>query len=361
MPPEHRPSILDEFDNGIYVKLNLLRLTEAIETQPWVVDGLTRPEWQAVNDLLYAEEDTALAILDLPLPVSLRSIVISSLARLSDNADDDAKAVLAHASLQDGITEAEALLLVPLGENAVNHRGAAASLLEPGALTVESRVITLPYTGETTLAILRRVEGSPRTMEFLEKSVRGIEDIMRRPYPNRHIVMFAENVGPAGVNYATHMTIQPRYDIDAGYNPSLSFSLIAHETAHFHYHHYGDWGTWIVEGVPNFLSSIVQGATQETIAVTAHQLPGFCQTINTVDDMHRAGPGADECGYYVGESFFVELYKALDEEVFYERLRALYELLISDRETRSIDHLKTAFEYGGDAATTPIIDKWHGL
>ena len=44
------------------------------------------------------------------------------------------------------------------------------------------------------------------------------------------------------------------------------------------------------------------------------QLPNLAATIESppwvVDGMHRADPGNNECGYYVGESFFVELYEA---------------------------------------------------
>ncbi len=354
--------------------------------KPWVQDAITADEatvlrylyWTISYDtdsppppqVIAAVNAVAGRTLAMPFLASVESpdaLAVRSLERIEDISKTDFLQVMARPTLNDGITDGEAEIVLLLG--ATYQYGDLAlvdTLLDPTRITVEKRAIRLPRSGEVDLAIIRTAPGPARSMDLLEHSVRGIEEFMGTPFPTNHIAaLFAEEAvleGAAGVNFGTHMSMLPEFDVDDG-SQLANFlpSLTTHEVAHYYWR--GN-ETWIDEGGATFMEFPVENVRTGR-GLIADRYP--CAYVSSIAEVVALDPEqlspAGTCNYSLGERIFLDLYRNLGDAVYrrgfsslYQRSQVLDEYLWPTY--LDISHVRDAFQPIASAATS-IITRWY--
>ena len=292
---------------------------------------------------------------------------VGSLERYSGLSNRDFLDVMSHPRLSDGITDEEAKIVLLLG--ATYQFGGPAlvdTLLDPTQIIVEERAIRLPRSGEMDLAIIRTAPGAARSMDLLEYSVRSIEEFMGAPFPTNHVaVLFNEEAvleGAAGVNFGTHVTMLPEYDVDdGGHDANFLPSLTAHEVAHYYWHGSEDW---IDEGGATFMEFAVEkGRVGRGLIADRYPCPYVSSIAEVVAlDPEQLSP-EDICNYSLGERIFLDLYRNLGETTFrrgfsslYQRSQVLDEFLWPTE--MNVSHVRNAFQPLAPAATA-VINRWY--
>ena len=245
-----------------------------------------------------------------------------------------------------------------------NNSDLVDTLLDPDRVILEERVIELPLTGETHLAIIRTALGVERSMDLLEHATHAVEAYMAVPLPTNYIgLLFEEAVSgdSAGTNFGTHVAALPKYDVDdGGHEAEFTGSLIAHEVAHYYWS--GNRG-WVDEGVADFMASVSENARNGGPIEVTNDPCAYARTVADLENLDPAiGESAFTCNYALGERLFVDLYRNLDEDNFREGLRDLYLLSqvedegeMQDNTEVGIEHLKAAFR-GSEEVENPVVD-----
>ena len=301
------------------------------------------------------------------------ALAVRSLEKLGDRKVDTFLEVMSHPTIADGITDEEAKMVALLG-GTYSYRPESGDVLMRGAgVNVEERTIQLPLAGETLLSVVRIRDQNTSSMDFLEHSVRTIEEFMGVPLTAGYIALLYDDAvfpGSGGTNFGTHMAMQLLYDVENSSWWGYTAFVIAHEVAHYY------WSgnrNWIDEGAAEILGSISEYARDETpIDVTNNP----CAAAETIGELEAMDPDAlgtrgFNCNYSLGEQLFLDLYNSLGEETFRQGFRALY--LKSQAEDYSDDcegtelgicHLLAAFKADATEAQAAMVDeivaRWYG-
>ena len=381
---------------GRYVRPVADKLLE----KPWLRDDITADEVMVIQNIYWmahpqgeAQADAVLEetlrILDMPFLEIVKSadaLAVDSLERLRDQ---DAQAfldALSHARLADGITDQEAKMVALLGGTYLYRPESADALLRGTGVHWEERAVTLPLSGEMSLAVARSRDQTTPSMDYLENSVRAVEEFMGLPYETKYIALYFDvAVIPEfdGANFGTHMTILPEYDVENSEEWNDTPSLITHEVAHYYWRGSKDW---IDEGAATFLevlseieeirnvdtSTVRLNAVLKEIDVDHDDLCASVKTIGELENQYSAEKTvASLCDYWLGWALFFDLYLGLGEGTFREGFRNLY--LKSQAEDYSdgcegtelgICHLVAAFKADVTAAQAAKVDEivaqWYG-
>ena len=361
-------------------------LAQAMLQKSWVQDDITADEGTTLQYLYwmvwYEDEpvsaiaSAAIRILDMPFLDDVSSadaLALRSIERLGDSDADALLKMMSHPKINDGITDEEAKMVALLGGTYSYRPQSGDVLLQGTGVYWEERTIELPISGEVSLAVVRIRDQSTASMDFLEHSVRSIEEFMGISLPTHYIALLYDDAvfpGSGGTNFGTHMAIQLLYDVEGGYWWDYTPFVIGHEVAHYYWRGNRDW---IDEGASEVLGSISEYARDETpIGVTNRP----CAAVKTIGELEAMDPDAlgtrgFNCNYSLGEQIFLDLYNSLGEETFRQGFRALY--LKSQAEDYSdscegtelgICHLAAAFKADvsdAQAATVDeIVARWYG-
>ena len=339
----------------------------------WVQEGIGEQEARALEELSFLSrknEGQASRIVDMPFLETLEPPDVSALESLVDMAwfrQADYQRVLSHSTFSDGITDDWAKIVATLYGVSKNNSDLVDTLLDPDRVTLEERVIELPLTGETHLAIIRTGPGAERSMDLLEHAVRQAEEYMTTSFPTGYVGwLFGDAVIPtfAGTNFGTHIASLAKYDVDDG-NDDAEFTSthIAHEVAHYFWNGNSDW---VDEGASDFMAYASENArTGRPVEVTNYPC-AYARTITQLENLDTSSEeGADSpysCNYALGERLFVDLYRNLGEDAFWQGLRNLYRMSQvedgddSDEDTGvGIEHVKTAFK-GVEGVDDSLVD-----
>lgn len=321
----------------IYLAATQRELFRLLAAKPWVNRPNLGPagpvivglDLIAVRDSAAAGRLAAMPFLDRLEPtdsLAADSLAVKSLSLLAHFDLAAFQKVMRHPTVGDGITDAEARIIVLLdGVNQVNP-ALVETLLDPAQTRIEQRVIELPRAGPVTLAIIRTRDGVPRSMDLLEHAVRSTESFIGQPFPVQYVaLLFADAVaGPfGGSNYGLNLVIRPAYDVaDASHEAAVAPRVIAHEVAHYYWH---GAAAWLDEGAAEFTAALVERARSGRPLAPANYPCGPGRTIGYLEtrDYPRADPG-HVCNYAVGERIFLDLYDRLGEEVFRRGFQLLY-------------------------------------
>ena len=200
------------------------------------------------------------------------------------------------------------------------------TLLDPGSISIERRAITLPLAGDVELAIVRTRPGSPRSMEFLEHSVRTAEELMDAPLPTRYVgLLYADAVpsSSAGANFGTHIVLRSEHAVSVD-NPEESSDTggIAHEVVHYYWRGNADW---VNEGAANFIGTVIERRVDAAEVALAGAPCPYMRTIAELDELAPDRETAEfGCNYTLGERLFFDLHRSLDEAEFWRGVRDLY-------------------------------------
>ncbi len=363
-------------------------LPSAILQQSWVADGISSDEAAVIRYLywmVWIENDairqniieTAIQILGMPFLGSVESadaLAVRSLARLERSDEDNFLEIMSHPKLSDGITDEEAKIVALLAGTHKYRPESVDFLLRGAGVYLEERLINLPSSGEVLLAIIRIRDQVTPSMDFLEHSVRTIDEFMGEPLPTNYIALLYDDAvftGSGGTNFGTHMAMQLLYDVENGYRWDSTPHIIAHEVAHYY------WGgsnqNWIDEGAAEILGSISENARVEK-PVESTNNP--CASVKTIAELEARKPENLEtagfnCNYSLGEAFFLDLYHTLGEETFRQGFRNLYLKSLRDDDADGCEgtdlgicHLVAAFkaDVADEVAATvdEIVGRWYG-
>ena len=333
-------------------------------------DGVDAAEIRTIEELSYLSQrdsGAALRIAQMPFLESLEPPDLSALVSLRQLAAFQRETfdrVLNNLSLGDGITNNMAPLIATLKGVAATNPDLVDVLLAPNRVSLESRTITLPLSGDVVLSIMRTGPGAARSMDLLEDSVLGAEEFMGAPLPTNYVgLLFEDAVSGsfAGTNFGTHVAILPKYDVDDGSREAeFTGQSMAHEVAHYYW---GGNANWIDEGAAELMASISETA-RIGHPVGATNYP--CAYADNIAELESLETGRDTsefgCNYSLGERLFVDLYHTLGNEGFREGFRNLYlaSEVINDADNRrgtsvGIGHLREAYSSAGDA----VIARWY--
>ena len=257
-------------------------------------------------------------------------------------------AVMNHPTVQDGITDDEAKVIVTLYGTMRYNPDLLDTLLDPSRVTVEERTIDLPLAGETLLTIIRIGPGSAESMNHLEYAVRTLEEFMDVPFPTNYVAyLFADAVSDpddefvAGSHFNSHITSKPDYD------DGESSRHIAHEVAHYYWT--GDL-RWINEGGADF-SSIIAEHTRTGSRVEVRRRT--CAEFSIIKDIKRPADddGPHTCDYRLGQRFFLDMYHTLGEVAFRQGFRGYH---LSD--TKGVAAMEAAFKDAAGPDAEHLVD-----
>ena len=369
---------LDEFERTTIERLGWIadedvELANVIAGKPWLADSLTDAAARSVSSLYdIKHEDAALArdIANMPFLETMEPTDAAAMAALSWLAHSEILAlreVLAHPTLQDGITD-EWTPVVALMDS-VNEAAPAflRPLLDPDQVGVEQRAVILPRTGAVDLAIIRTEAGAPRSMDLLEHSIGSIETFMDTAMPTNFVgLLFGTAVlGYAhGTNYGDYFVMLPEYDADDGSDEAdYAGRLMAHEVAHYY------WSgnpNWLDEGLAELLAAVAENERTGAPVTIEYSYCPAGDNIALLERLDAAGVIYDyRCNYALGGQFFLELYNTLGDPAFREGLLNLYlASLVEDYADEfdgspvGIRQIHDAFQSRSDAVA-PIIDKWY--
>ncbi len=362
-------------------------LAPAVLQKSWFVDGITAHEATVAQNLywlVWIEDDlvreniidATIRTLSMPFLETVTStdaLAVMSLQRLERDDEQTFLDVLADTRLEGGITDEEAKMVALLGGTYSYRPESGDALLRGAGVKVEERTIQLPLAGETLLSVVRIRDQSTASMDFLEHSVRAVEEFMGEGMPTGYIALLYDDAvfpGSGGTNFGTHMAMQLLFDVENGYWWDYTPFVIAHEVAHYYWRGNRDW---IDEGAAEILGSISEYARDETpIGVTNNP----CAAAKTIGELEAMDPDAlgtrgFNCNYSLGEQIFLDLYHSLGEETFRQGFRSLY--LKSQAEDYSDDcegtelgicHLVAAFKADVSEAQAAKVDeivaRWYG-
>ena len=359
----------------------------ALSTKPWFKDGFSDEELSVVGYLISIANRSrtdAQAIIGMPFldSVEIRdTLALRSLNNISARDADDFSELMSHPRIKDGITDEETKIVAVLGGRTYSSApGSAQVLLAETGVYIEERLIELPHTGETLLAVIRTEDRVTPRMDHLEHAVRSMERFMGVPFPIDYLALLYYDhpqVNNANNNF-THLLIPAEADSVDG--PDWHASVIAHEAAHWYWRNDGEgyqYQNWITEGSAEFLRIISE---HERIGRPLEPIKSPCPFFDNISELEKANPDRTFipgqttpriCYYSLGQRFFLDLYLALGDETFRPAYRALYLRHQQDDRTDgcggprlNICRVVSVFKDGASAEVIRKVDeviaRWYG-
>ncbi len=327
----------------------------------WIADGFQRKDeyWAARGLIKLADEGHLAKFIEEPWVVEGRNYAALwglATSELSFDPPEVLSWVVDHPALNDGISDGEAAILATV------RKPDDASSLDPDAVIIENRTITLPLAGTVELTIIWNSAGLDGTMDTLEQVVRRIEATMGFPFPQRQVVYRIDLGGPWSASH------RDRYVYLSGpWSPEQLNISVAHETAHY----YWDWPSvgwtriginyqWVHEGAADFLTYLGE-------EITLGVEPGDECDLN-IPEVERLPLSGPRCWYDIGQRFYRDLYRTMDEVNFrlaFRRwhLHMLYGVPACRGDTTTYCRVMEAFTtYASEenrAAVEELINRWY--
>ena len=385
------PWIRDEITYVDFDALRRLReLTRNIEStaviaMPWIHEGITKGRADALKYLSWISSrnaDAAAALIAMPFLKSLESrdtLALRSLSEIAVPDPDGFRELMSHPRIKDGITDEETKIVAVLGGRTYTYApGSAQVLLAETGVYIEERLIELPHTGKTLLAVIRTQDKVTSSMDNLEHAVRSIERFMGEPFPINYLALLFYDMQPKGAyNNRTNLLMAPDRDLVDG--PDWHAGVIAHEVAHWYWRNEGDgsqFRLWITEGSADLLRIISQ---HERVGRPLDAIGRPCRYFESISEIEKANPPTkidgqpnpmSGCRGSLGQRFFLDLYLTLGDETFRQAFRALYLKSEQDypgdgcgRPPLNFCRVEAAFKDGASAEVVAkvdeVIDRWY--
>ena len=223
-------------------------LAGAVLEKPWTQDGITRDEAEAIYqlyELIPAEDNPwhqtvirkTVEILAMPFLDTVEShdaLAIWSMRKFRRQDTAGFLELMDTPVLSDGISDDATKIVLLLGSTNKYKPESIPVLLDGTSVFMEERTIYLPYSGQTTLSIVRiREQAIPSaSMERFEHAIRIIDDFMGVSFPTNHLVWFFDDHRTSGHHTGAHITSNPKRD-DIGYGRGPRHA--AHESGHYYW------------------------------------------------------------------------------------------------------------------------------
>ena len=363
----------EAIENVSYVAYADSEVASSVVSLRWVQDGIEDDEVGLIENFFWitnGDPGAALRIAGMPFVETIEAPDISAieaLSRLAAVMPETFVRVLSHPALLDGISNDIAPVIATLHGVAGRNPGNIDVLLDPSRVSLERRTITLPLAGDVVFVIIRTAPGAERSMDLLEHSVRGVEELMGVPLPTRYVGLLFEDTVPGsspGANFGTHIAILAEFDVDDGsHEAKITGRALAHEVAHYYWSGNEDW---VDEGAADFMASVIDGVRTGS-PIGANNPPcGHAGSIAELESLGIAQADVEfRCNYSLGERLFVDLYRTLGEERFQRGFRTLYlaSEVEDDADNRrdtsvGIEHIRDAFR-SDDGAESAVMARWY--
>ena len=325
----------------------------------WGKDSISTLDAEAIRYLALISRDHGDSMLPMPFLSTVEASDVAALESLyatASRSEEEFRDVMAHPTLSVGITDYWAKVLTTL--SSVVETGdpdLLEHLLSPSNVSVEERQIHLPFTGATSLALIRvDVEGSAESVDRLVEVLVELDAVMATSLPTSYIGVLVADGGWFGHNAGSHVAIAPEYDENPGLNFGLRH-LFMHEIGHYFWR--GN-KPWINEGIANTLADLFELKVTGRNTYQERDFDG-CDKV-TIEDLDNGLSGFPLCPYHLGTPLFMELHGELGESRFHEGLRKLYQRALGDAEV-GVREVKTAFVGVAEDAdeVEAIIDRWY--
>lgn len=324
----------------------------AAVAKPWVEDGISSTEKDALLSLWRLGGEDSKRYLEMPFLHEFNphdAVALKVLAWLARDKSDVYRKVTTSAPFEEGLTDTWAIVVTTLG-SALRVDGLLDRALDPTSVNVERRIVTLPISGDISLAFVRiDVDGSGKSIEIAQDVLVEVESVMGMALPTAHVGVLVADGGWWGHNSGTHVAIRPLEDQDPDTDSSGSYGLqhlLTHEFAHYYWRGHQ---AWIDEGIANTLADLHELRVAGRDVFSERSFGCKESAIRDIDeDSHRT------CPYDLGTQLFTELHGALGDAKFREALRALY---LMDGKL-GIAELRRALEGEGEEVLA-IIDRWY--
>ena len=353
----------DAIDQLLYIGVSDIPNLRATLGLAWVQDAISEVEYDAIywlENLGHEDVPTLAAIIAMPFlhtPDTTDVLALRSMRRL---AHEEALAPLTdHASVLDGITEDETTLVTAVG-TLYRDTDEISRMLDPGYASIET---TTGAPGLQISIIRSGSQSQPWTADAVADAVDYAEQVMLLDLPVDHVILVlndkAVSSTAAGTNYGFAISYLPEYEQMQDTFEGRAFQQgLVHEVAHYYWR--GN-ENWIDEGLANTIE-YMHGADNGLS-------PGQLKTRREDCEAHDlemlsewdAPIGSPEhyCNYYLGERLFLELRESLDDAEFSEKLRELYQLSLTAQETDQTPGIAAVRQVFSDQAA--IVDKhWSG-
>ena len=345
-------------------------LAERMLNMPWIQDDSnTETEAYALQYLgriRGRNADAAAALAAMPFLESVEArdtLALESLSEIAEESVSDFRELMSHPRIKDGITDEETKIVAVLGQATYKYSpGSAQVLLAETGVYIEERLIQLPHTGETLLAVIRTEDRVTPRMDHFEHAVRTIEEFMGVPYPIDYLaLLYYDNEMKNANNNFTHLLLMAEYDTVEG--PRWHATVIAHEVAHWYWR---SGQRWISEGSADFLRIISE---HERTGRSLRPIKDPCPYFDNISELEKANPKVNPqrvCWYSLGQRFFLDLYLAVGDETFRPAFRDLYLNPTDDCDgaAPNICHVAAAFKDGASEEVVrkvdEIIARWYG-
>ena len=299
----------------------------------WLADGISDDDLQVMRSLRSVSDerlDIAHQVTTVPdRSGRLVSYVLRSIQRLMEQHPDRLDQIAGQPWFKDGLTAAEAALIVPFHPTAESlelPQDVFNDLVADGY--VFSDTVTLPLAGDVHLYAVSR---SDFQLEFalakMRMAVETMESFMGVPWPTPHFILLQEleydlgGIGVGGWNAGTHTVVK-----------RLRREVTYHEAAHY-YFHFGP--LWLVEGGANFLEHYtLRGGAATPQAQNEPIIDTACgpDVAANIQAWIESMPADFSCPYRLGLRYLNGMYRALGREVVLPALRGLY---VKSRDTGS--------------------------
>ena len=379
---DHEATVIDQIYRVIRYAEAPARAERMLQ-KPWVQDDITETEADALNYLrgiIGRNADAAAALVAMPFLDSVEDRDMLALRSLNNISARDASGfseLMSHPRIEDGITDEETKIVAVLGGRTYSRApGSAEVLLAETGVYIQERLIELPHTGETLLAVIGVQDPVTKSMDYFEHAVRTIERFMGEPYPIDYLaLLYYDNQSNNANNNFTHLLFMGEEDT---VNRDSHPGVIAHEAAHWYWSG-GDEGyqyrKWITEGSAEFLRIISE---HERIGRPLDPVKRPCGFFDSISELEKANPDRylpsgqtnppSGCYYSLGQRFFLDLYLTLGDETFQTAFRTLYlRAQQSDPQANPTDgcgrppfnvcRVEAAFKDGASAEVIAKVDK----
>ena len=351
----------DAIDQLLYIGVGDIPNLEAALGLPWVRDDISAVEY-AVLDWIQAVgyEDAKVTAAIIPMqflrvPDATDVLALQSIHKLARRGA--LAALVDHPAFLDGLAEGETTLVAAVGTMS-EHPDEISRMLDPGYASSESFSITTHLTPLIFVNIVGVGGAShPHAADAMADAGAFVERAMLLPLPIEHLILVLNDKAvtseAAGTHYGFAFGYRPKYEV------RQLMGGIVHEVAHYYWR--GSNADWIDEGLANtirHMHGIANGLSLGQMKAKrkdceAHDLEMLSQWDPPV------GSPEYGCNYYLGERLFLELREGLDAAEFSEKLRELYQLTLEEKEIGGPTGIAAVRQVFADQAG--IIDKhWSG-
>ena len=327
----------------------------------WVADGVTADEVERIGALgIVAETHPALAVQLTTVPDRTGRLFEDVLRAVQQLLWSDAgrypglEQLWQQSWFRDGLTEEEAAWIVVLHGIASYFDAADTEDVVQGLLRgnpVRSETITLPLAGAVDLYAVGRAEALAGQLERMRAAAEAMEAFLGTPWPQPATIVLVirpsdlGSEGWAGINLGDFAVVKGTAKV-----------LTYHELAHFYFgagHYDGGVRTplWLTEGAANFLEHHTLRLTGEVGSVPAlyaedqGMITRRCapRGEGTIQEWIAAGAPFGFCPYWLGHRFLAGMHRILGPAVVSAALREVYESRSATGGITSEDAIYQAF------------------